>query len=114
MAHDSHNPLIHPEVRGASTGLYIAAFVLATVAMGIGCIVTVGFDLPRGSTLEWISILAAIATLGQLYLLFKLDLSKTMRWHTISLVLTIPLFVMAIGLTVFMFHYLELRVMVGS
>ncbi|HET7314032.1 hypothetical protein [Salinisphaera sp.] len=114
MAHDEHNPLTHPEVRNASTGLYVAAFVLGMAAMGIACLVTVGFDLSQVTILTWLAVLAAVASLGQLYLLFKLDLSRAMLWHTVSLVLTIPLFFMAIGLTIFMFHYLEARVMLGS
>lgn len=114
MSRDHHNPLVHPEVRHASAGLYIAAFILGMGAMGVGCLMTVGFDLSQVSTLTWLAVLATAASLGQLYLLFKLDLSPAMWWHTVSLVLTIPLFFMAIGLTMFMFHYLDLRVMVGN
>ena len=114
MAHDEHNPLTHPEVRSASSAMYIAAFVLGIVAMGIACLVTVGFDLSQSDTLTWITVLAVIAGLGQLFLLFKLDLSKAMIWHTVSLELTVPLFFMAVGLTIWMFHYLALRTMVGG
>ncbi|MGN8159093.1 hypothetical protein ACS8Y6_02335 [Salinisphaera sp. RV14] len=114
MAHDHHNPLTHPEVRGASSATYIAAFVLGTVAMGIACLVTVGFDMSQTDTVTWITVLAVIAGLGQLFLLFKLDLSPTMIWHTLSLALTVPLFFMAIGLTIWMFHYLTLRTMLGG
>lgn len=114
MAHEPHNPLTHPEVRNASTGLYVAAFVLGMVALGVGCLVTVGLDLSQISTLTWLAVIAAVASVGQLYLLFKLDLSRAMWWHTVSLVLTIPLFFMAVGLTMFMFHYLDARVMIGS
>lgn len=115
MAHEEHhNPLDHPEVRSASAGWYVTAFVLALTAMVIGCIVTQGFDISPTANLAWISVLAAIAGLSQLYLLFKLDLSRTMIWHTVSLALTAPLFFMAIGLTIWMFHYLTLRTMLGG
>lgn len=114
MSEEHHNPLSHPEVRSASTAFYVAAFVLGMAAMAIACLVTVGFDLPEGSTLTWITVLAIIAGLGQLYLLFKLDLSPAMIWHTVSLVLTVPLFFMAVGLTIWMFHYLDMRTMVGG
>lgn len=114
MAHDHHNPLTHPEVRNASTPMYVAAFVLAMAAMGIACLLTVGTGLSQAQTLTWISVLAIVAGLGQLVLLFKLDLSRAMLWHTVSLVLTIPLFFMAIGLTIWMFRYLSMRTMIGG
>ncbi|AWN14809.1 hypothetical protein [Salinisphaera sp. LB1] len=112
--HDHHDPLAHPEVQQASTGRYVAAFVLALVALLISCIVTAGFDLSRDMTIAWISILAAIAATGQVYLLFNLNLSKAMRWHTAAFVLTAPLVLMAIGLTLFMFHYLMIRTTAGG
>ena len=111
MAHPEHNPIEHPEIQAASAGFYIAAFVIALVAMLAGCFITVGIDLPQSTTLTWISVLAVIAGLSQLYLMFKLDLSDARRWHTISLVLTIPLFFMSIGLTIWMFGHLAARTM---
>jgi len=111
MAHHEPNPLDHAEVTSASLGFHVAAFVIALVAMAVACFVTVGVDLPRHSTLTWISALAAVAGLSQLYLMFKLDFSQARRWHTISLALIIPLFFMSIGLTIWMFDHLATRTM---
>lgn len=111
MAHQEHNPLDHADVASASLGFHITAFVIGMVAMAAACFVTVGVELPRHNTLMWISALAAIAGLSQLYLMFKLDLSEARRWHTISLLLTIPLFFMSIGLTIWMFDHLATRTM---
>lgn len=114
MAHDEHhNPLDHPEVQNASAGSYIAAFVLALSAMIIGCILTAGVDISRITDMAWIAVLATIAGFGQLWLFFKLDLSRHMFWHTMAFVMTVPLFFIAVGLTFWMFHYLTLRTMLG-
>lgn len=114
MAHHQSKPIDHPEIQAAGTGQYIAAFVLALVLMLAACIITLGGGLSQATTLVWIGVLALIAVVGQLYLLFKLDLSKTMIWHTVSAVLTIPLVFISIVLTMWMFQYLDMRVMVGG
>lgn len=111
MAHHEHNPIEHAEIQATSAGFHIAAFVIATIAMLVGCFLTVGINLSQSSTLTWISVLAVIAGLSQLYLMFRLDLSEARRWHTVSLVLTIPLFFMSIGLTIWMFEHLAARTM---
>ena len=114
MSAQDHNPLAHPEVQSASLIKYAAAFVLGLVLMVAACIITVGGGMSQLNTLIWIGVLALIAVCGQLYLLFKLDLSKAMIWHTVSAVATIPLFFIAIVLTIWMFHHLEMRTMMGA
>lgn len=114
MAHHPSNPIEHPEIQAAGTVQYVAAFVLALALMLVACAITLGGGLPQSTTLIWIGVLALIAVVGQLYLLFKLDLSKTMIWHTVSAVLTIPLVFISIVLTMWMFQYLNMRVMIGS
>lgn len=114
MAHHEHDPLDHPEVQAAGTGAYVGAFILGMATLILGCLITVGTDMSQIADLIWIGVLALIAVCGQLYLLFKLDLSKTMIWHTVSAVATIPLFFIAIVLTIWMFHHLEMRVMLGG
>ncbi|MDA3921851.1 MAG: hypothetical protein PF501_14400 [Salinisphaera sp.] len=114
MAHHQSSPIDHPEIQSASTLQYVSAFVLGLALMIVSCIITLGGGLSQSSTLTWIGILALIAVVGQLYLLFKLDLSKTMIWHTVSAVLTIPLVFISIVVTMWMFQYLEMRVMVGG
>lgn len=112
--HDHRDPLAHPEVQQASARQYLAAYLLGLMALLSGCILTSGFDLSSNGTIAAISILAAIAATGQVYLLFNLNLSKTMLWHTAAFVLTAPLVLMAIGLTLWMFHYLGQRTMLGG
>ena len=114
MAAHQHNPLGHPEVQSASLIKYTAAFVLGMALMVVACIVTVAGGMNQLDTLIWIGVLALVAVCGQLYLLFKLDLSQAMIWHTVSAVATIPLFFIAIALTIWMFHHLEMRTMMGA
>ncbi len=113
FAHE-YDPLDHPEVRSASMFKYGLAFFIGMALMVVACVITLSDGMSQLATLIWIGILALIAVCAQLYLLFKLDLSKTMIWHTVSAVATIPLFFIAIVLTMWMFHHLEMRTMLGA
>lgn len=111
MSAGHRDPLQHPEVQAASARGYAFAFVF-----GLGALVLstglVRAHLLGATALELLT--GAIATLVmavQLRLLLHLDLSRSRVWHTVALALTVPLFVLAIGLTVWMFHTLELRTM---
>ena len=60
-----------------------------------------------------ISGLAIIALLCQTFLSFGLDITRHNIWKSVSLVLTIPLFILTIGLTVWMFQQLAINTMVN-
>jgi cytochrome o ubiquinol oxidase operon protein cyoD len=61
--------------------------------------------------LEAVSGLALLALIAQAFFFYGLDISQHQIWKSISLVLTVPLFVLSIGLTVWMFHELNGRMM---
>lgn len=109
MSDRKANVLEHPEVQVASTGRYLAAFALSLGLMLLSSWLLAGGALSGGGLIAAITGIAVIVLAGQAYLLFKLDLSSSRMWHTISLVMTVPLFVMAVGLTIWMFHTLALR-----
>ncbi|MEJ2631297.1 MAG: hypothetical protein P8011_10840 [Acidihalobacter sp.] len=111
MSHGHHNPIEHPEVQLASMGGYLIAFVVGLGAMLIALWMVVGHTLSPVSLTTVISLIALVAVIVQLYFLFKLDLSSTQIWHTVSFVMTAPLFVMSVGLTIWMFHTLMERTM---
>ncbi|AEK56838.1 hypothetical protein HF288_12815 [Acidithiobacillus caldus] len=46
------------------------------------------------------------------YLILHMDLSHAQIWHTVAMVLFLPLFVVTIGLTAWMFHGLYERTMI--
>ncbi len=104
MLHDHQNPVQHAEVQNASAGGYLLAFLVGMVGM-IGAYLLVSYPIMKpNDLLTIISVIALTVGLIQLYFLFNLDFSKERIYHTVSLILTIPLFVMAIGLTLWMFH----------
>lgn len=111
MSHGHNNPLEHPEVQLASAGGYLLAFIFALGAMVIALWMVVSHAMPPISLTTVIALIALITAGVQLYFLFKLDLSSTQIWHTITLVMTLPLFIMAVGLTFWMFHTLMQRTM---
>jgi cytochrome o ubiquinol oxidase operon protein cyoD len=108
--HGHADPLQHPEVQQANATGYVVGFALSIAFMLAALIITAqhafGGFLPR---LEAVSGLAFVALLAQCALFFGLDLSREQIWKTVSLVFTVPLFVLSIGLTVWMFHTLYLR-----
>ncbi len=110
MADGAHDPLNHPEVRLASGRAYVAAFVIATALM------TAAFFIarhPQGvpHVMLVLSGGAALAVAVQLLLLLRLDFSETQIWTTVSFLLAFPLFVIAVGLSMWMFHSLDARTM---
>ncbi len=110
MAHDAHDPLKHPEVRLVNGRAYAAAFVLATALMTAA----LGIATHPGIIPHAMLALAGVAALAvaiQLIFLLQLDFSSTQIWTTVSFVLAFPLFVIAVGLSMWMFHSLDARTM---
>jgi len=107
-------PLQHAEVRLARGWVYALAFVEAMLAMLLAVWVARDRSLAPGMAMGWIAGIAALTLLVQTVALFDLDLSPARRWHVLALVMVLPLFVLAIGLTLIMFHSLMLRTMLGA
>jgi cytochrome o ubiquinol oxidase operon protein cyoD len=63
--------------------------------------------LPPLKLLGAISALAMVALFAQCFLFFGLNIALHNIWKSVSLVLTVPLFILTIGLTVWMFHELD-------
>lgn len=112
MSAPQSNPLAHPEVRQASTWRYLAGFVSSLVLMQAAFVVTMRQNLPYADYAWTIAILALVSLLGQAALFFGLDISRTQIWKSVSLVLTVPLFILAVGLSVWMFQSLMDRTMI--
>lgn len=110
MGHGTHDPLLHPEVKLASAGSYGLAYVLSVLLMA-GALFIATHPALLSSALVGLSVVAAVAVVIQLLLLFQLSFSETQMWTTISFILIVPLFVIAVGLTVWMFNSLDARTM---
>jgi cytochrome o ubiquinol oxidase operon protein cyoD len=103
----AENPLAHPEVRQASVLGYTAGFLSTLALLGAALLLTESHAMPPLPLLGSISALAMVALLAQTFLSFGLDISRHNIWKSVSLVLTVPLFILTIGLTVWMFQQLD-------
>ncbi|OBS10932.1 cytochrome o ubiquinol oxidase subunit IV [Acidihalobacter prosperus] len=112
MSHGHDNPLDHPEVQLASPRGYLVGYVFALAMMILSLGLVKSHALPPAGLMTVLSIIALVVILAQLYFLFHLDLSETQIWHTVALVMTVPLFIMAVGLTIWMFYTLHMRTMI--
>ncbi len=112
MSAPHSNPLDHPEVRQASTWRYLAGFAATIVLMQAALTVTLRQHLPYTEYTLTIGGLALASLLAQAALFFGLDISRAQIWKSVSLVLTVPLFILSVGLTVWMFQSLMQRTMI--
>lgn len=108
----NESPLQHAEVQSASWSSYLPGYLIGLALMGGAYWAASSHGLGSVTALTLISVCAGVAIVAQLVLLLHLDLSKDQIWNTIALVLTVPLFILAIGLTVWMFQGLYTRTMV--
>lgn len=113
MDHEQANPLEHPEVQLASGPAYLTAFVLEAIGVLLGVWLIHAHALGALALTIVLPVIGLAVLVAQLYLLFKLNISRTQIWYTASLVLTLPLVIITIALTVLMFITLMHRTMLG-
>ncbi|MCE5387591.1 MAG: cytochrome O ubiquinol oxidase [Acidithiobacillus sp.] len=111
MSHGHDNPIHHPEVQMSSSRGYFTGFLISLGLMFLATFLVASGSMPPFGLLLVITICAAIAVIAQIYFLLHLDISEHNIWNTVSLVLFIPLFIITIGLTWWMFSQLYLRTM---
>ena len=111
MTHGADNPLEHPEVQLANGRSYLLVYLLSCALLGAATwLVTKQAMTPIGLFLLT-TALAGVVVVAQGIFLLHMEFSETQRWHTVSLVLFIPLFILTIGLSAWMFHGLYRRTM---
>jgi cytochrome o ubiquinol oxidase operon protein cyoD len=103
--------LDHPEVQQADTLNYVAGTVFCVAFMVAAYLLTERHALDFMGLLKAVSGLTLLALIAQSMLFYGLSLSREHYAKSVTLALTVPLFVLSIGLTVWMFHTLFLRVM---
>ena len=111
MSAPHSNPLDHPEVRMASAWRYISGFIASIVLMQAALVVTLHQHLPYEEYAFTIGSLALVSLMSQAALFFGLDISRAQIWKSVTLFLTVPLFILTVGLTVWMFQSLADRTM---
>jgi cytochrome o ubiquinol oxidase operon protein cyoD len=107
MSTHQTDPLQHPEVQQATVRGYVSGYGVTLVGLGLCLLLTQSHLLPSLILLATVSAIALILLIAQAFLFFGLDFSKTNVWKTVSVILTVPLFILSIGLTVWMFHELN-------
>ena len=110
MTHTTDNAWQHPEVQLAGGG-YIVAYLAGLALMGLSLWIVREHTLAPMDIGIAISLVAGLAALVQCVLLLHLNISETQIWHTVALILFIPLFILAVGLSAWMFHGLYRRTM---
>jgi len=106
MSTHHYDPLKHPEVQQGSFFGYLSAFVISVVLLLAAMLLTVNHVMAPLPLLVTISVLALLVLAAQSLLFFGLDFSQANVWKSVSLLLTVPLFILTVGLTVWMFHSL--------
>ena len=111
MSHQHSDPIKHPEVHLADAGRYTIGYLITLALMFVSSGLVMGHLLSPEGLAVATGVIALAAVLVQFYFLFRLDLPETQIWHTVVLLLTVPLFILAIGLPVWVFHTLALNTM---
>ncbi len=114
MSTEARDPLQHPEVQLARGGQYLGTYIVSLLLTGAPLWLVVHH---LGTPLRLMIVVVACAaalTLIQGYFWLRLDFSRTQRRMTAAFVLFIPLFVMTIGLTAWMFATLYTRTMIPT
>ena len=109
MAHVPNNPIAHPEVQLANGRDYVIGYGISLVTMAVALVVVVQHAWGEYGLAVAVAVCAIIALLAQAVLWERLDFSRAQLWITISVLLFIPLYVLTIGLTAWMFASLYTR-----
>ena len=112
MTYGASNPLEHPEVKLANGRGYVLVYLLSTVLMAVAAWAVAKHAMAPLSLLLFTTGVAGVVVVAQGVFLLHMELSETQRWHTVSLVLFIPLFILTVGLSAWMFHGLYRRTMI--
>jgi len=111
MSVDNRKPWEHPEIEGASTVQYMLGYVASLVLLGLSLFLVTHHTVTGIALLAIISVVAWVTVMLQLILLFHLDFSETQRWNSLTLMLNVPLLILSVGLSAWMFSELYRHVM---
>ena len=111
MDFDNTKPWEHPEIRLSSVSKYFVGYVVTLALLGISLLLVQEHAMTPFNLLATISVIAFVTTIAKLIFLFHLDFSETQRWNTLTLMLNVPLLILSVGLTSWMFQVLFQRVM---
>ncbi|WP_298283446.1 hypothetical protein [Acidocella sp.] len=110
MATDHYQPLQHPEVQQGTALRYVGATVISGLAL-YGAYYVAMTRPPLAELVETLLVSLLVSLLVQAALYFGLDASRAQIWKSVTLILTVPLFLVTIGMTVWAFSSLYARTM---
>lgn len=113
MSTDNSRPSRHPEIAYSNGRSYLIGYVLTLGLLGISLLLVQSHAMSAFNLMASISVLAFLTTVAKLIFLFHLDFSEAQRWNTLTLMLNVPLLILSIGLTAWMFQTLYERVMMN-
>ncbi|MHB1513136.1 MAG: cytochrome o ubiquinol oxidase subunit IV [Acidiferrobacter sp.] len=114
MSLETRDPLQHPQVQLARGGQYLGAYIASLLLTASPLWLVVHHEGTSWRLMMIVVACAAALTLVQGYFWLRLDFSRTQAWMTAALVLFIPLVVMTVGLTAWMFATLYTRTMIPT
>ena len=114
MSVDNKRPWEHPEIKHATETQYLLGYVVSLLLLGLSLFLVLDQVATPVILLLAISVIALVTVMSQLILLFHLDFSETQRWNSLTLMLNVPLLILSVGLTSWMFRALYTHVMVPS
>lgn len=111
MAVDNEKPWDHPEIKLANKSEYAIGYVVSLALLGLSLLLVTTHAASAITLLLVISVIALLTVMAQLVLLFHLNFSETQRWNSLTLMLNVPLLILSVGLTSWMFRALYTHVM---
>ena len=111
MGVDNSRPWEHPEINQSSAPRYVLGYVVTLALCTVSLLLVQQHAMSAFNLLSAISCVALLTTIAKLVLLFHLNFSETQRWNTLTLMLNVPLLILSVGLSSWMFSVLYQRVM---
>lgn len=111
MSSFEDEPLSHPEVRAIDSRHYLGGFVVTVILLTFSFLAVVRhvWSIPGLSIV--IAATAGLAAIAQLVFVLQLTLALSQRWFTACFILYVPLYILTVGLTAWMFATLYTRTM---
>ncbi len=104
-------PLSHPEVRAIDTRHYLGGFAVTVILLTISFVAVVRHAWAMPGLSFVIAATGGLAAIAQLVLVLQLTPAPSQRWFTVCFILYVPLYILTIGLTAWMFATLYTRTM---
>ncbi|HET7313033.1 cytochrome C oxidase subunit IV family protein [Salinisphaera sp.] len=115
MLDEDKEALEHPEVQiGRKASSKIIGYVISLLLTALAFSLVYAHALPGPALQGVIAFLAGAVICVQLYFFSNVDLRHSQRWNLITTILTIPLFALMIGLSIWLFYELALRVQISA